>query len=53
MKDATLPADAGIGSNDRDALARAERVDRGGRRDRRVQPPPTSPAIKSPMTQKG
>lgn len=55
MKDATfLPDDAGIGSNDKDFLARAERESKSGRpRVQNTQPPHTSPAIKSPMTRKG
>jgi hypothetical protein len=53
MRDATLPAYAGIGSNDMDALARAERVEKEGRAARRAQPPQPSGAIKSPALGKG
>ena len=45
MKHATLPADAGIGSNDMDALARAEQADE--RRQTTVLQRVQSGAIKS------
>lgn len=51
MRHATLPADAGIGSNDRDALDRAVRADNRATSEKPAKPP--SGVIKSPMTRKG